>query len=70
MEYYFGEDQGRFLIEIEPKNLQDVMNTLKKNNIFNEKVASVQKDYFEVLGEFRSDINELYKVNNKWYNNY
>tara|TARA_B110000211_G_scaffold216758_1_gene260041 strand:+ start:3813 stop:5993 length:2181 start_codon:yes stop_codon:yes gene_type:complete len=70
MEYYFGEDQGRFLIEIEPKNLQDVMNTLKKNNIFNEKVASVQKDYFEVLGEFRSDINELYKVNNRWYNNY
>ena len=70
MEYYFGEDQGRFLIEIEPKNLQDVMNTLKKNNIFNEKVASVQKDYFEVLGEFRSDINELYKVNNKWYINY
>ena len=70
MEYYFGEDQGRFLIEIEPKNFQDVMNSLKKNNIFNEKVASVQKDYFEVLGEFRSDINELYKVNNKWYNNY
>ena len=69
MEYYFGEDQGRYLLEIEPKNLQEVTKILSENNIFNEKVAAVQKDNFEVLGELKININDLYKINNKWYNN-
>ena len=70
MEYYFGEDQGRYLLEIETKNLPFVTKILNENNIFNELIASVQKDYFEMLGEFKININDLYKMNNKWYNNY
>ena len=70
MEYYFGEDQGRYLLEVEPKNLQTVVKILSENNIFNEKIATVQKDNFEVLGELKININDLYKINNKWYNNY
>jgi len=70
MEHFFGEDQGRYLLEIEPKNLQNVTKILTENNIFNEIVAIVQKDYFEILGELKININDLYKVNNKWYNNY
>ena len=70
MEYYFGEDQGRYLLEIEPKNLQTVVKILSENNIFNEKIATVQKDNFEVLGELKININDLYKINNKWYNKY
>ena len=70
MEYYFGEDQGRYLLEIEPKNLQKTTKILNENNIFGEKVATVQKDYIEMLGELKININDLYKINNKWYNNY
>ena len=70
MEYYFGEDQGRYLLEIEPKNLQTVIKILSENNIFNEKIATVQKDNFEVMGELKININDLYKINNKWYNKY
>jgi phosphoribosylformylglycinamidine synthase II len=70
MEHFFGEDQGRYLLEIEPKNLQNVTKILTENNIFNEIVAIVQKDYFEILGELKININDLYKVNNKWYNTY
>ena len=70
MEHYFGEDQGRYLLEIEPKNLEKVIKIIDANNIFNETVATVQKDYFEIIGELKIHINELYKVNNKWYNNY
>ena len=70
MEYYFSEDQGRYLIEIEPNNLNKVQNILNENNIFNEIVGKVQKDYFEVSGELKIKINELYKINNTWYNNY
>jgi phosphoribosylformylglycinamidine synthase II len=70
IEYYFGEDQSRYLIEVEPKNLPNVTKILNENNIFNELVATVQKSYFEIFGEFKIDTNELYKINNKWYNNY
>ena len=70
MEYYFGEDQGRYLLEIEPKNLQNTSKILNENNIFSEKVAIVQKDYFEMPGELKININDLYKINNKWYNSY
>jgi len=69
-EYYFGEDQGRYLLEIEAKNLLNIKKILNENNIFNESVATVQKHYFEMIDEFKIDKNELYKTNNKWYNNY
>ena len=70
MEYYFGEDQGRYLLEVEPKNLQKVTNILNENNIFNEKVAIVQKDELEISGELKINVDDLCKVNNSWYNNY
>jgi phosphoribosylformylglycinamidine synthase subunit PurL len=70
MEYYFGEDQGRYLLEIELKNLQKVTKILSENNIFNEKVATVQKNNLEILGELKINIDDLYKINNSWYNNY
>ena len=70
MEHYFSEDQGRYLIEVEPNNLSKISNILNKSNIFNETVGEIQKDYFEVKGELKIKINELYKVNNTWYNKY
>ena len=70
MEYYFGEDQGRYLLEIESKNLQMIRAILVENNIFNEIIATVQTDNFEISNELKININDLYKINNKWYNNY
>jgi len=70
MEYYFGEDQGRYLLEIEPKDLLNVRKILNEDNIFCELVAVIQKDYFEIKDEFKININDLFRSNNKWYNNY
>ena len=70
MEFYFGEDQGRYLLETEPENLQKVTKILNENNIFNQLIATVQKNCFEMLGEFKINTNDLFKMNNKWYNNY
>jgi phosphoribosylformylglycinamidine synthase subunit PurL len=70
LEYYFGEDQGRYLIEIEPKNLEKVKKILNESNVFFEKVATVQKDDFEILNELKININDLCKINNSWYNSY
>ena len=70
MEYYFSEDQGRYLIEIEPNNLKRIKEILKENNVFSEIVGTVQKDYFEVTGELKIKTKDLYKNNNTWYNNF
>jgi len=70
IEYFFGEDQGRYILEIDKKNLENVEKIFKNNNIFYENIGSTQKGYFEIDGELKIDIKELYKINNQWYNNY
>jgi len=69
MEYYFSEDQGRYIVEVEPVNLKKVNTILEENNVFVEILGSVQKDYFEVPGELKINTKELYKTNNTWYSN-
>jgi phosphoribosylformylglycinamidine synthase II len=70
MEYYFSEDQGRYLIEVEPNNMSKVSEVLTKNNVYSETVGVVQENYFEISEELKIKTNELYKINDKWYNNY
>jgi len=70
IEYYFSEDQGRYLLEVNPIHLKKVNKILEENNIFSEVIGTVQKDYLEVPGELKININDLYKANNTWYNNY
>ncbi len=69
-EYYFGEDQGRYILEISEKNLPLVEKSLKNNNIFYEIIGKTQKNIFEIEDEMKIDINVLFKANNQWYNNY
>ena len=69
-EYFYGEDQGRYVVEIESKNLNKIQKLLKDNNIFNDVIGKVQKEHFELTDEFKISIKELYNLNNKWYYNY
>ena len=69
-EYFFGEDQSRYILEIDKNHIQKVEKILKNNNVFYENIGSTQKDYFEIQGELKIDIKKLYKINNQWYNNY
>ncbi len=69
-EYLFGEDQGRYILEIDQKNLKNVEKILSNGNIYFEKLGFTQQKYFEIEGEMKTDINVLLKKNNQWYNNY
>ncbi len=69
-EYFFGEDQSRYILEIHENSLSDVDKILKKNNIYYENIGITQDNYFEIEGEMKIDINDLFKINNQWYNNY
>ena len=69
-QYFFGEDQGRFILEIDKKNFEQVEKILKNTNIYYENIGQTQKKYFEIENEMKIDINDLFKANNQWYNNY
>ena len=69
-EYFFGEDQGRYVIEISKNNLVNAELFLKKNNIFYETIAEVQNDTFEIEKLFSIKTKDLQICNNQWYNNY
>tara|TARA_B100000941_G_scaffold269096_1_gene226152 strand:+ start:641 stop:2833 length:2193 start_codon:yes stop_codon:yes gene_type:complete len=69
-EYFFGEDQGRYLIEITKDNQKKVETTLKNNNIFFETIAEVQNDAFEMDKIFSLKTKDLRKYNYQWYNKY
>ena len=70
IEYLFGEDQGRYVLEIDNKNIQKVEKLLKENNIYYEYIGETQEKIFEIVGEMKLDVNDLFKVNNQWYNRY
>ncbi len=69
-EYFFGEDQARYIIEIEPYNLIKVDKHLKNSNIYYENIGITQNKYFEIENELKIDVKDLFKINNEWYNNY
>ncbi len=69
-EYFFGEDQGRYVVEIDEINLDKVKKILKENNIYHEVIGRTQIDYFEINKEIKLKTNDLLKLNNKWYYNY
>jgi len=66
-EYFFAEDQGRYLLEIEKNNLEKIEKMLKKDNTFYEIVAEVQNDIFEIDKTLSIKTEELFKCNNQWF---
>ena len=69
-EYFFGEDQGRYIIEIENQFLDKVKKILDKNSIFFEKIGITQKERLALDQEFEISIDELLKYNNSWFKKY
>ena len=68
-EYFFGEDQGRYILEIDPENLQKVVNRLKDNNIYYENIGKTQDEFFEIEDELKINVKDLFKVNGAGHNN-
>ena len=50
IKYFFGEDQARYLIEVNKNNLLKIEKILKDNEIYYENIGFTQRDYFEIEG--------------------
>jgi len=69
-EYLFGEDQSRYLIEINEENKDKVTNILKKNSVYFEIIGKTQKDSLDINKDLSIKIVELSKLNSSWFKNY
>jgi len=71
LEYLFGEDQSRYIIEVSDKNIKEVEKNLKKNSIYYDLIGKTQKDILVIDDkELKISVEELDHLNKSWFKNY
>ena len=68
--YFFAEDQGRYVIEIEKKNLDLVKKLLKENSVHFDEFGVVTKEKLQFKDELNISIVDLSKKYKSWLENY
>ena len=68
--YFFSEDQSRYIVEINEKNKEKVLNTLNKRSIFFENIGRSQKKHIFLQDEFDITVEEVSKLYNNWFEKY
>ena len=69
-DYYFGEDQGRYVIEIESKSLSKVQKILKDNSVHYDEIGLVTEKDVIVDKEPILHIDDLIESNKNWLEDY
>ena len=70
IEYFFAEDQGRFLIEINPKDLKEVSKILDKNSVHYDEIGKIIDKEMIIDQKTKLTIDELKSYNTNWLKSY
>ena len=70
IDYLFSEDQGRYIIEINPKDLKEVSKILDKNSVHYEELGIIINDDMIINEKTKLTIDELKSYNTNWLINY
>jgi len=70
IEYFFSEDQGRYIVEINPKDLKKVTDILDKNSVYYEELGIIIDKNIIINDKTNVTIDELKSYNSNWLNNY
>ena len=70
IEYYFAEDQGRYIIEITKKNLKKVTDILNKNAVHFDELGTINENELYINDKTKVTIDELKTSNKNWLINY
>ena len=70
VEYFFAEDQGRYLIEIKPNNFDQVAEILEKNSVHHEKLGVIIEKEMIINDKTKLTIDELKSYYTNWLVNY
>ena len=69
-EYFFSEDQSRYIVEIDPKDLKDVTKILDKNSVHHEKLGVIIENDVIINEKTKVTIDELRTYNTSWLKDY
>jgi len=69
VKFLFGEDQSRYIVEVNNKDLEKVKKLISSNNIDYLDIGITQKDHLEI-DEIKISIDNMLELNNKWFINY
>ena len=69
-EYLFGEDQGRFIIEIDKNNFKNVAEILENNSVHYDELGTVGKNELIINDKSKVTIDDLIKSHTNWLTNY
>ena len=69
-EYFFGEDQGRYLIEIKKNDLDKVKSFLDENSVYFNEIGTIQEKNIVLKNELNVTVDELIKTNKTWLSTY
>ena len=69
-EYYFSEDQGRYIIEVKKDNLEKVKKILDKNSNHYDVIGEVIEDNISINDEPTLSVDKLTEFNKVWLNKY
>ena len=69
-EYLFGEDQGRYIVEIDKNNLQKVIEILVENSVHFDELGIVNDDNLIIDDKSKVSIDDLIKSHTTWLTNY
>jgi len=70
IEYLFAEDQGRYIIEINPNNLKEVTTILDKNSVHHEELGVIVEKDMIINQKTKITIDELKSYNTNWLTNF
>tara|TARA_B100002051_G_scaffold6761_1_gene5681 strand:- start:1182 stop:1706 length:525 start_codon:yes stop_codon:yes gene_type:complete len=69
-EYFFGEDQGRYIIEIPKKNLEKVNQILEKNSVHFDELGVVDEKMLSFNNDINLPIEDLKEAHKYWLKKY
>ncbi len=70
IEYFFAEDQGRYLIEINKQDLKEVTKILDKNSVHHEEFGIISKNDMIINEKTKLTIDELKSYYTNWLTKY
>ncbi len=70
IEFFLAEDQGRYIIEIEKKDLKEVSKILDKNSVHYEELGVISENVMIINEKTKVTIDELKSYNTTWLTNY
>ena len=69
-EYLFGEDQGRYIIEITKDDLENVTKILQDNSVHFDELATVNENELIIDNKTKVSIDDLIESHTTWLTNY